>query len=112
MMKVVLAAVGLVALAGQAQAISRYQSMSMSCSEVKSAVRSEGAVILRWQSKTAANVPRYDRFVSDSTQCSPNEVAAWAYVPTQDSRACMVKKCELGEPDDHFSGGRIFFPQR
>lgn len=109
-MKVLLTALAIGVIATQAHAISRYQSMRMSCDEVRSAIRSEGAVILRWQSKTVANLPRYDRFVSDSRFCGSNEITAFASVPTRDSRACTVKKCEQYEPDDDFGRGRIIIP--
>ena len=109
-MKVLLAALGIALITGQAHAISRYQSMRMSCDDVRSAIRSEGAVILRWQSKTVTNLPRYDRFVSDSRFCTSNEVATFASVPTEDSHACAVKKCEPHDPDEDFGRGRIFIP--
>ena len=111
-MKVLLTALGIALMATQAHAISRYQSMRMSCDEVRSVIRDEGAVILRWSSKTVANLPRYDRFVSDSRFCSVNEVAAFASVPTQDDRSCTVKKCEMVDPEDDFGGSRIIIPGR
>ena len=111
-MKVLLTALGIALIASQAHAISRYQSTGMSCDEVRSVISEEGAVILRWQSKTVANLPRFDRFVSDSRFCSSNEITAFASVPTSDSRACTVKKCEPYEPDDDFGRGRIIIPRR
>jgi hypothetical protein len=110
-MKVLLTALGIALITSQAHAISRYQSMRMSCDEVRSVIRDEGAVILRWTSTRVSKLPRYDRFVSDSRFCSVNEVAAFASVPTQDDRACTVKKCEMVEPDD-FGRGRIIIPRR
>lgn len=111
-MKVPIALAILVSLTGQGHAISRYQSMRMTCDEVRSTIREEGAVILRWQSKTVANLPRYDRFVSNSRFCSSNEITTFASVPTKDSRACTVKKCEPYDPEDDFGRGRIIIPGR
>ncbi|MGE0282432.1 MAG: hypothetical protein AB7P20_17720 [Rhizobiaceae bacterium] len=107
-----MATLGIALMTSQAHAISRYQSMRMSCDEVRSVIREEGAVILRWQSKTVANLPRYERFVSDSRFCSSNEITVFSSVPTRDSRACTVKKCEPYDPEDDFGGGRIIIPGR
>jgi hypothetical protein len=111
-MKVPIALAILVSLTGQGHAISRYQSMRMTCDEVHSTIREEGAAILRWQSKSVSNLPRYDRFVSDSHFCGSGEVAAFATVPTQDSRSCPVRKCERYDPEDDFGRGPIFIPGR
>lgn len=91
-----------------AQAISRYTSTAMSCSAVKSAIRNEGAVILRWTSGQTGN-PRYARFVASSTYCDHNERAVQASVPSA-SGSCTVKKCERCDFDKRFGkfGSRPF----
>ena len=76
----------------EAQAISRYTSTSMNCSAVKSAVKNEGAVILRWTSPQTGN-PRYARYVASSAYCDHNERAVPASVPSG-SGTCTVKKCK------------------
>ena len=50
MHKTVWLALALTLLPLQAQAISRYNSTSMSCAQVRATVRAEGAVIMRWRS--------------------------------------------------------------
>lgn len=108
-MKVLLAALGLTLLAGQAQAISRYQTMRMTCDQVQSVIAEEGAAILRWRSTSGTNLPLYGRYVSGSRFCDSSEVATFASVPTRDDRSCDVKKCERAEPDD-YGRGRLFIP--
>jgi hypothetical protein len=92
-------------LIGEAQAISRYTSTSMSCSAVKSVVSNEGAVILRWTSGQTGN-PRWARFVRSSSYCDPGERAIPASVPSA-SGTCTVKKCRRCDIDMRF--GRLGF---
>ena len=86
-----LMAIGGSLVALDAHAISRYTSTSMSCPAVKSVVRNEGAVILRWTSGQTGN-PRFARFVRSTAFCDPNERAVPASVPSA-SGSCTVKKC-------------------
>jgi len=91
----------LMALAvGDAQAISRYQTMRMSCAEVQAAVKREGAVILRWQSRNNPGLPLYGRYVSDRRFCELGEVTDFESVPTKDVRSCTVKQCIRPDNDD------------
>jgi hypothetical protein len=53
-MKSMLLALCFSLFAAEAQAISRYNSTSMSCDEVRATVRSEGAVVLRYRSTRPA----------------------------------------------------------
>jgi hypothetical protein len=84
----------------EAHAISRYTSTSMSCASIKSAIRSEDAVILRW--KSSQGNPRYDRFVANSGYCDHRERAVPAYVPSSDQKSCAVKNCRRCDRDDRF----------
>lgn len=99
-MKSVLAAVCLCLVAGQAQAISRYDPTRMSCGEVQSVVGRDGAVILRYRSTRNPGLPLYDRYVVDSRFCDMGEVRARAYVPSADLNSCPVYKCKRVEFDD------------
>ncbi|MBL8577047.1 MAG: hypothetical protein JNK47_07465 [Mesorhizobium sp.] len=100
MKALILAAAGLALLATEAQAISRYNSTSMSCDRVRATVRSEGAVLLRWRGKSG--VQRYGRFVLDGRFCSAGERAEISYVPTKDRQSCPVRECKYWDPDDDF----------
>jgi hypothetical protein len=98
-----LAASGLSLVAAEAQAISRYTSTSMSCGAVKSTVKSQGAVILRWTSSQGN--PRHGRYVANTGYCDPGEIAVTAYVPSSDRKSCAVKTCKHCDPfddDDRF----------
>jgi hypothetical protein len=74
----------------EAQAISRYTSTSMSCGAVKSVVKNEGAVILRWSKN---GHPIYGRYVASSAYCDQGARARPASVPSA-SGTCTVAKCK------------------
>ncbi|MBX3598515.1 MAG: hypothetical protein KF874_13170 [Rhizobiaceae bacterium] len=80
-------------LAGPAHAISRYQTMSMSCAQVQAALKRDGAAILRWQSKRTPGLPLYGRYVSDQRFCEFGQVIDLDTVPTADNPACTVRQC-------------------
>ena len=92
---------GLMALTiGQANAISRYQTMRMSCAQVQATLNREGAVILRWQSRNTPGLPLYGRYVSDGRFCKLGEVTDFESVPTADDPSCDVKQCIQPDNDD------------
>lgn len=93
-------ALGLALVSFEAQAISRYNSTSMSCGEIKATVRAEGAVILRWRGRTG--VQRYGRFVAHGGFCESGTRAETSYVPAADRNSCAVRECKYWDPDDEF----------
>jgi hypothetical protein len=97
-MKAVLIALSLMLVSFEAHAVSRYNSTSMSCANVKATVQRQGAVILRWRG--ASGVPRYGRFVADGRFCSASERAEFSYVPSADRKSCAVRECKYWDPDD------------
>ncbi len=100
MKRTVLLALGLSLLSIQAHAISRYNSTSMSCDQVKARLANEGAAILRWRSKSNPNLPLYGRFVANGGYCESGTRAARSYVPTTDRKSCPVWECKYYDPDD------------
>lgn len=98
-MKSVLLALCLLSLASEAQAISRYDSTSMTCAQVQSSIDLEGAVILRYRSPRDPSIERSDRYVRDRRFCKHNERAETTMVPSADSRACPVRECRQVEPE-------------
>lgn len=107
MMKHLVLAIALTAAAGPALAISRYNATSMTCEAARAAIRSEGAVILRYPSTRVAGMTLYDRYVLDSDYCDDSEYAERAYVPTRDQRRCPVLACE---PKSNYDG-QFFIPR-
>lgn len=99
-MKAVLLALCLVFLSFEAQAISRYNSTSMSCGRIQATVRAEGAVILRWRGKSG--VQRYGRFVAHGGFCESGTRAETSYVPSADRNSCPVYECKYWDPSDDF----------
>ncbi|MCO5065183.1 MAG: hypothetical protein M9924_12320 [Rhizobiaceae bacterium] len=90
----------LVVATGQAQAITRYQTMSMTCAQVQAALKRDGVAILRWQSKRTPGLPLYGRYVSDGRYCDRGEVIDLDSVPTADKRSCTVKQCVRSDNDE------------
>ncbi|MBD9389208.1 hypothetical protein IB237_18640 [Agrobacterium sp. AGB01] len=80
--------------ASPASAISRYETPSMNCAAVQSAIDREGAVILRYPSTRVRHMTLYDRYVSSARQCEIGEYAARNSVPTRDVQNCPVYRCE------------------
>ena len=99
-MKSVLIALCLMLMSLEAHAISRYNSTSMSCGEIKATVRGEGAVILRWRGNSG--IQRYGRFVAHGGFCESGTRAETSYVPSADRRSCAVRECKYYDPDDEF----------
>ncbi|RFC67626.1 hypothetical protein DY251_11180 [Mesorhizobium denitrificans] len=99
-MKLLIATTLMVLTIGQANAISRYQTMRMSCAQVQATVNREGAVILRWQSRNTPGLPLYGRYVSDRRFCKLGEVTSFESVPTADNPSCTVKQCVQPDYDN------------
>lgn len=102
-MKIALAALCLSLVATEAHAISTYNPTKMACATLKSTIRQEGAVFLRWTSPTVG-VPRYGRYVRDSLFCRPGERAKSNLVPARDKKYCSVYECRpyVHGDDDFF----------
>jgi len=82
------------AIATPAAAISRYNTASMSCAKAQQAVRSEGAVILRYASKRTPGMTLYGRYVRNDQFCEGHEIAEITYIPTADANSCPVLECK------------------
>ena len=100
-MKTMLLALAFTVIAADAHAISRYNTLGMTCGEVQAVLRNEGAAILRYRSKRTG-VPLYGRYVYTSHFCDVSQYADWRYVPTADVASCPVKQCEYYDTDDPF----------
>lgn len=80
--------------AGDALAVSRYQTTSMSCARVQSALQTEGAAILSYPAPNNPSLQLFDRYVRDSSFCTSTTQRAQARnVPAADTRNCKVRKC-------------------
>ena len=102
-MKRLIVASLLVLTAFPAHAISRYNSMSMSCAAAQQRIVQEGAVILRYRSARRPNLTLYDRYVRDGAFCEIGEGAIPDTIPTRDNPRCLVFRCRditFDEPDN------------
>lgn len=106
-MKRIALAILMIAAASPALAISRYNVPGMTCEAARQAIRSEGAVILRYPSTRVSKMTLYDRYVRNSDYCDDNEYAERAYVPTRDNPRCPVLACE---PKSNLDG-MMFIPR-
>lgn len=84
----------MIAAASPALAISRYNAGSLTCEGARQAIRSEGAVIIRYPSKRVASMTLFDRYVRSSDYCDPHEYAERSFVRTKDNPRCPVLVCE------------------
>lgn len=92
--KVLAVAAGLALFSTDADAISRYNSTSMSCAAIKAKVRAAGAVILRWSSPQNTGNTLFGRFVANNNYCSSGELLVRASVPSADRKSCTVYECK------------------
>jgi hypothetical protein len=83
-----------------AAAISRYESMSLTCREAQARIIEEGAVVLRYPSARNPSLTLYDRYVESRAYCQPTEYARAQWIPTADTHACPVYHCKEIEYDD------------
>ena len=88
-------------IAVEAHAISRYNTTSMDCAEIKAVLQSEGAAILQWHSARDPSLPLYGRFVANRRYCQMEEVAETTFVPARDARSCLVRKCVTIDLPEH-----------
>ncbi|MGY5779778.1 hypothetical protein [Rhizobium sp. LEGMi135b] len=82
-----------IAIAGPASAISRYESLGKTCASVQQLIAAERAIILRYPAPRGGPV-LYDRYVAGNGQCGISDYAARSYVPTRDNPVCPVYNCK------------------
>ncbi|HWK63500.1 MAG TPA: hypothetical protein VNS34_01065 [Rhizobiaceae bacterium] len=92
--RLVVGALSLSLVSGEALAISRYNSQSMTCDSIQAIIQREGAAILRYASTRTPGLPLYDRYVADGTYCSYGESAEVTSVPARDTPSCLVLSCK------------------
>lgn len=80
-------------MAGEASAVSRYQTMSMSCARVQAAIAADGAAILHYPAANNPSLDRFDRYVRDRTFCSSIQRLQRVSIPAADTRSCTVNRC-------------------
>jgi hypothetical protein len=85
-----------------ALAISRYNSKSMSCHAAQAAVQREGAVILRYPSDQVPGLELFDRYVANTAYCDADRYAKQEYIPTSDTKHCIVLVCAQRSDDGNF----------
>lgn len=84
------------AIASPAAAISRINSTTRTCGELRDIIYQQRAVIVTHPG-TANSGTLYDRYVSDSSYCDPGNVATDDWVPAKD-RNCRLSICQPYEP--------------
>ena len=87
--------------ASQANAISRYNSLSFTCAKIRQVISSEGAVILRYPGKFNPGIVLHDRFVNNVRWCQMDEYTAIKSVPTSDNRSCRLRYCKIIDFDNN-----------
>jgi hypothetical protein len=98
-MRTLLLALGLTLLAGDAYAISRYNSSGMSCDQVRATIWRDGAAIVRYRSaRTGAQL--FGRYVRDDYFCATSMRAEIVYITAADTPSCLVWECKYFDIDD------------
>ncbi|TPW33002.1 hypothetical protein FJU08_00070 [Martelella alba] len=99
-LKLALAAALLVATTAPASAINRYDVNTMTCAQAQAVVAQEGAAILRYPAPDGSGRILYDRYVKSPGVCFVQAGhAVKNYIPTKDTKSCLVLSCESGPPD-------------
>ncbi|CAN7246191.1 hypothetical protein [Rhizobium sp. LjRoot258] len=93
-MRKLVVVVAFVIVASPALAISRYNSLTMSCQAARAAIHNEGAVILQYPSKRVPGMTLFDRYIRNSNYCDANKYAEWTTIPTKDNPRCRVLNCQ------------------
>lgn len=93
MRKFLISLIALTISTSSAGAISRYESLKLSCARVHSIIDSQGAAIMRHPSTRVRALVLYDRYVRDGTFCEVGEAAYLFYIPTADTKNCPVYAC-------------------
>lgn len=87
MKRILLVALAVAFSCGTAEAISRYNSRSLSCAKARALVHRQGAVIFRYRSTRNPSLTLYDRFVAHGGHCAWGEVAAPKSIPPHPAAA-------------------------
>lgn len=80
-----------------AQAVSRYSALQLSCGEITSIIRQEGAAIFRYPSPRRSGFTLYDRYVRHSGYCARHQSLEKVYIPSAGGEQCLVQHC-VSEP--------------
>ena len=78
---------------GDAHAISRYNSKSVTCHKAHQLIARQGAVIFRYPSRRNPELILYNRFVAHGGLCAFGEQPALQSVPTADRASCRLIFC-------------------
>lgn len=95
-----LATMAVLAGTAPALAISRVDTLGLSCAQVQNVVRSEGAAILRYPSERNPGHILYDRYVRNRHSCLLGQLTERDFIPAADTRSCVVLRCYWPSPDD------------
>ena len=78
-----------------ALAAREYNPTEMTCSDLKSVVKKEGVVQLRWRSPDNPSIVRYGEYVAHNGLCSVGQRELSTMVPASDTRSCRVNQCRV-----------------
>jgi hypothetical protein len=94
-----LAALVLIAMPIEANAIQRYTSTRMNCEEVRATIRGDGVALMRYKSKRTLGLQLFGRYVRSGQFCSIGEYAKRVHIPAADTNSCPVNECKRIEDD-------------
>lgn len=89
-----------------AGATSRHSALQLTCGEIKSIIRNEGAAIFRYPSPRKKSLTLYDRYVRNVNHCAPHQSTEKVFIPSANADQCLVQRC-VTRPD-HCVGAACF----
>jgi hypothetical protein len=90
----------ILATAAPADAISRYSALQLSCGEITTIIRRDGAAIFRYPSPRRTGMTLYDRYVRNSGYCARHQSLEKVYIPSKGGQ-CLVQHC-VSVPENCF----------
>jgi len=76
-----------------AGATSRHSALQLTCGEIKSIIREEGAAIFRYPSPRKKGLTLYDRYVRNDSYCASHQSTEKVYIPSANADQCLVQRC-------------------
>lgn len=94
------AALSLAFIAGDAAAISRYNSPGLSCQRLHGVLATEGAAVFRYPSTRVKGLVLYDRYVRNGSYCDPHQITERVTIPSADGECPMLHCIQAPDPCD------------
>jgi hypothetical protein len=93
------------------ESVLRLQSASESCDSIQTSINNTGAAVVYYPSERDQSLTLFDKFVSGSSLCKPNENGVQISIATADNPSCSVTKCMMDSSDTSSSSSQAAEPE-